>query len=354
MKKVMLLTALFTLLLVMASCGRNQENNESAKVITGAGATFPQPFYNKIFKTYTKSVGKVLVTYGGIGSGGGIRSLKDKVVDFGATDAFLNDKKLASMPSEVLHIPTCLGAVVIAYNLPGKPKLKLNQTLLEDIFMGKITNWNDKAIAKINRSVKLPDLKITFVHRSDGSGTTFIFSDYMSKISTKWKQVIGSGKSLKWLCGIGAKGNPGVAGTISQTDGAIGYIGSEYAFAQGIPFAQIQNKSGNFIEPTVESVSASATGTIPDDTRVTLTNTGAENGYPITSFTWLIFYKDQYYNNRSHDQALQTVKLLNWILEDNAQKVTKKVHYAPLPKQAVAKAKTILKKVTYKGKAILK
>lgn len=355
MKKFQLLFTAVIAVALMASCGNagkdKTASNKKAKTITGAGATFPQPFYNKIFKSYTKEKG-LLVTYGGIGSGGGIRSLKDKIVDFGASDAFLNDKKLADMPAEVLHVPTCLGAVVAAYNLPGKPELKFTPELMEAVFMGKINKWNDAKIAAVNPDVELPDMEITVVYRSDGSGTTFIFSDYMSKVSAEWKEQIGAGKALKWPVGIGAKGNPGVAGTISQTEGAIGYIGSEYAFAMGIPIASIQNKSGNFILPSVESVSASAKGEMPADTRVSLTNTDAADGYPISSFTWLILYKEQNYNDRSADQAAQTIKLIEWVVSPEAQKETTKVHYAPLPEAAVAKAKAVLGKVTYKGKAL--
>lgn len=352
MKKFQLLLTAIIAVALMAGCGGagkdKAKSNKKAKTITGAGATFPQPFYNKIFKSYTKEQG-LLVTYGGIGSGGGIRSLKDEIVDFGASDAFLSDKKLANMPGEVLHIPTCLGAVVAAYNLPGKPELKFTPELMEGVFMGKITKWNDAKIAAVNPDVKLPDLEITVVYRSDGSGTTFIFSDYMSKVSADWNEKIGKGKALQWPVGIGAKGNPGVAGTISQTKGAIGYIGSEYAFAQGIPVASIQNMAGNFISPSVESVSASAKGEMPDDTRVSLTNTDAADGYPISSFTWLIIYKEQNYSNRSLDQAVQTVKLIDWVVSGYAQKETTKVHYAPLPETAVAKAKAVLNKVTYNG-----
>lgn len=355
MKKLQPLLIALVAIALMTSCGNKGKekanSNEQAKAITGAGATFPQPFYNKIFKSYTEEKG-LLVTYGGIGSGGGIRSLKDKIVDFGATDAFLSDDKLAEMPGEVLHIPTCLGAVVAAYNLPGKPELKFTPELMEGVFMGKITNWNDAKIAAVNPDIKLPDLAITVVYRSDGSGTTFIFSDYMSKVSAEWKEKIGTGKSLQWPAGIGAKGNPGVAGTISQTEGAIGYIGSEYAFSQDISFASIQNKAGNFISPSVESVSASAKGEMPEDTRVSLTNTDAADGYPISSFTWLIIYREQNYNNRNHDQAVQTLKLIDWVVSEEAQKETSKVHYAPLPEAAVAKAKAVLSKVTFNGKSL--
>jgi len=354
MKKTQLLLVAILSIALMTACGdsnKKQNKKGTATALTGAGATFPQPFYNTIFKTYTKSKG-LLVTYGGIGSGGGIRSLKDKIVDFGATDAFLSDKKLAEMPGDVLHIPTCLGAVVAAYNLPGKPELKFTPELMEGVFMGKITKWNDSRIAKINPDVKLPDLAITVVYRSDGSGTTFIFSDYMSKVSPEWKEKIGAGKSLKWPVGLAAKGNPGVAGTIGSTEGAIGYIGSEYAFAQGIPIASIQNQSGNFIKPSVESVSAAAAGKIPNDTRVTLTNTTAVDGYPISSFTWLILYKEQAYNGRSKDQAMQTKLLLKWVIGQEAQMKTSKVNYAPLPEKAVVKANKILDLITYNGRGL--
>ena len=355
MKKIQLLLTAVIAVALMAGCGgsgkEKAKSTKKAKAITGAGATFPQPFYNKIFKNYTSEQG-LLVTYGGIGSGGGIRSLKDKIVDFGASDAFLSDKKLADMPGEVLHIPTCLGAVVAAYNLPGKPELKFTPELMEGVFMGKITKWNDAKIAAVNPDVELPDLEITVVYRSDGSGTTFIFSDYMSKVSADWKEKIGAGKALLWPVGIGAKGNPGVAGTISQTVGAIGYIGSEYAFAQNIPVASLQNLAGNFIKPSVESVSASAKGEMPADTRVSLTNTDAADGYPISSFTWLIIYKEQNYNNRSLDQAVQTIKLIEWVIGSDAQKETTKVHYAPLPEAAAAKAKAVLSSVTYNGKSL--
>ncbi|PKQ60472.1 phosphate ABC transporter substrate-binding protein PstS [Labilibaculum filiforme] len=354
MKKFQLLLTALIAIALMTSCGgsgKEKASTEKAEAITGAGATFPQPFYNKIFKNYS-SEKDLIVTYGGIGSGGGIRSLKDEIVDFGASDAFLTDAKLAEMPSEVLHIPTCLGAVVAAYNLPEKPELKFTAELMEGIFMGKITNWSDVRIAAVNPGINLPDLAITVVYRSDGSGTTFIFSDYMSKVSTDWKENIGTGKALQWPVGIGAKGNPGVAGTIGQTLGAIGYIGSEYAFAQGIPVASIQNLAGNFIHPSVESVSAAAKGEMPDDTRVSLTNTDASDGYPISSFTWLIIYKEQNYKNRSFDQAVQTIKLIDWAISADAQKETTKVHYAPLPESAVTKAKAVLSKVTYNGKAL--
>lgn len=349
-------------IIVFALSGCNSSSNKKGDeksasnkkiTLTAAGATFPMPYYNMVFKAYSTESGTIL-TYGGIGSGGGIRSLTDKVVDFGATDAFLNDEKLAAMPAEVVHIPTVLGAVVIAYNLPGVDGLKLSNELLEKIFMGEITKWNAPEIKANNSGVALPDKEITFIHRSDGSGTTFIFSDYMTKISSKWADKVGAGKSLMWPVGMGAKGNPGVAGTIKQTEGAIGYIGSEYAFAQKIQTAKVQNSSGNYIEPSIASVSAAAKSEIPADTRIMLTNSDDPAAYPISGFTWIILYKEQNYNGRSKEQALGTLSFLDWLVSADAQGQAEKVHYAPLPAAAAEKAKTILRSVTFDGTPLLK
>lgn len=331
------------------------ESSSSADKIslTAAGATFPQPYYNLLFKKYSEAKG-VEISYGGIGSGGGIKSLTDKVVDFGATDGFLDDKQMAGMPAPIVHIPTCLGAVVIVYNLPGIDKLNLSNELLEKIFLGEITKWNDAKIAANNPGVKLPTTSILFVHRSDGSGTTQIFSDYMSKISKNWADKIGTGKSLNWPVGMGAKGNPGVAGTVSQTVGAIGYVGSEYAFAQKIQMAKVQNSKGQYVLPTMASVSAAAKGNIPADTRIMLTNSSDAESYPISGFTWIILYKEQAYNGRTLAQAEATLKLLDWVVSAEAQADAPSVNYAPLTKDAAAKAKVILRSVTYNGKPLLK
>jgi phosphate transport system substrate-binding protein len=253
-----------------------------------------------------------------------------------------------------VHIPTCIGAVVIAYNLPGVDELKLSNENLQDIFMGTITNWNDSRIQSTNPGVTLPDQAITVVERSDGSGTTYIFSDFMSKISTRWETTVGRGKSLQWPVGIGAKGNPGVAGTIKQTPGSVGYIGSEFAFAQKIPYAQIENSAGNYVLPSLASISAAAQGEMPADTKVMLTCSSDPGAYPISGFTWLILYKEQNYNNRSLAQAEGTVKYLSWIIEKDAQALAQQVNYAPLPAATVARAKEILKTVVYDGKPVLK
>lgn len=342
---------------VLQSCGNKSNKKETAQpasniTLTAAGATFPMPYYNMVFSQYTKASG-TQITYGGIGSGGGIRSLTDKVVDFGATDAYLEDAQMSEMPAEIVHIPTVLGAVVIAYNLAGVDGLKLSNELLEKIFLGEITKWNDQKIKSNNPGLNLPDLAITVIVRSDGSGTTHIFSDYMTKISSKWAEKVGTGKSLQWPVGMGAKGNPGVAGTISQTQGAIGYIGSEYAFAMKIQTAELQNSAGNYVLPTIETVSAAAQGEIPADARIMLTNSSDPGAYPISGFTWIILYKEQNYNNRTKEQALATVSMLDWLVSQEAQGEAEKVHYSPLPAGAAEKAKAILRTVTYDGQPLL-
>lgn len=353
MKKQVLLV-MVTIAIIAASCGGNGQKSSKMKQVTlsAAGATFPQPFYNLAFKKYNEEGGPV-INYGGIGSGGGIKSLRDQIVDFGATDAYLSDSELAEMPSDVIHIPTCIGAVVIAYNLPGVEGLKLTPELLEGIFLGTITKWNDSRIADINQGLNLPDMNITVVYRSDGSGTTYIFSDYMSKVSTRWMESLGTGKSLNWPSGIGAKGNPGVAGTISQSEGTIGYIGFEYAIAQKIPMASLMNSSGNFIEPSLSSFTAAATVDIPADTRIMITNAPGADAYPITSFTWIILYKEQAYSGRSQALATATVKTIEWLIGENAQAIASSVNYGPLPEKAEEQASLLLKTVTYEGKPVL-
>lgn len=348
MKKILLIG----LTVALAACGGTKKQGGASDItLAGAGATFPQPYYDVAFKTYQDSTGTT-VTYGGIGSGGGIRSLKDKIVDFGATDAFLSDKELSQMPAPVVHIPTCMGAVVMAYNLPGVNNLKLTGEIVADIYLGKITKWNDSRIAAINVGAKLPAEDIYPVYRSDGSGTTFVFSDYLTKVSPEFNSKVGRDKSLKWPAGIAAKGNPGVAGIISQTKGSLGYIGSEYSFALKIPVAQLQNKAGNFITPDTQSISAAASGELPADTRTMITDSDAPGAYPIACFTWIIIYKDQNYNGRSEAQANATVGLLGWMTDPEAQALTEKVHYSPLPASAIENAKAILKSVTYGDRQI--
>lgn len=349
-----LFTVLLASTLVLFSCSSGSKEGKSGGSVnlTAAGATFPLPFYNLAIKNYSTKTG-ASITYGGIGSGGGITSLKDRVVDFGATDAFLSESQEAEMPEAIVHIPTCIGAVVIAYNMEGVEGLKLSNKNLEDIFLGKVTNWNDVKIAATNPGLSLPDMAITVVQRSDGSGTTYIFSDFMSKISPEWETKVGRGKALNWPTGIGAKGNPGVAGTIKETKGAIGYVGSEFAFAQKLQFAQVENSAGNYISPSLESISASANGEIPADTKVMLTCSDDPAAYPISGFTWIILYKEQNYNNRSQSIAESTVNFLSWLIEKDAQALAQQVNYAMLPAKTVEQAKVILQSVTYDGKPLI-
>ncbi|MCL1942270.1 MAG: phosphate ABC transporter substrate-binding protein PstS [Candidatus Azobacteroides sp.] len=338
--------------LLFAGCKQGSESSEKVD-LSGAGATFPQPYYTIVFKNYTEKTGNN-VNYGGIGSGGGIRSLKDKTVDFGASDAYLSDNELKDMGADVVHIPTCMGAVVLSYNLKDVKELKLTGQLIADIYLGKITKWNDSRIKAINPDVNLPNKTITPVYRSDGSGTTFVFTDYLTKADSTWAVAMGREKSLKWPVGIAAKGNPGVAGAVAQTDGAIGYVGSEYALAMNTPSALLQNKAGSFVGADTESISAAADADLPSDMRTMITDSPEAKAYPISCFTWIIVYKDQAYNNRSKAQAEATVGLLNYITDPDGQNVAAKVHYAPLPEKASVNTKIIIKSITYNGEPILK
>ncbi len=318
--------------------------------LTGAGATFPYPLYNRMFEDYHQQTG-VRVNYQGIGSGGGIRQLFSKTVDFGGTDAIVGPDRMAEADGEIIHIPICLGAVVVTYNIPGNPTLKMTSDIITDIYLGKITLWSDDRIKSLNPGVNLPDLNIAVVRRSDGSGTTSIFSNYLSKVSSEWKEKVGEGTSLNWPIGLGARGNPGVAGMVQQLPGSIGYVELIYAMSNNLPYAHIQNKSGNYIEPTINSVSLSANVTLPDDTMVSLTNTDAAQGYPISGFTWIILYKEQNYGRRSREQALETKKLLEWMIGDG-QKHAEPLHYAPLSTEAVKKAQALLKSITFDGRKL--
>ena len=337
--------------LAMVSCGGGANGARKAQELSGAGATFPLPFYNVVFEQFAEVNGDA-VAYGGIGSGGGVRNLRDKIVDFAGSDAFLSEKEMADMPS-VIHVPTCMGAVVLAYNLEGVNELNLSGEVIANIFAGEIKMWNDDRIAALNPGAALPAEAIIPVFRSDGSGTTFVFTDYLTKVSPMWKEKFGAGKSVNFPSGQAAKGNPGVAGVIKQTKNAIGYVGSEYAFAQKIPYATLQNQRGEFVAPTAASISAAASGTIPADTRCSITNADAAGAYPISTFTWMIIYKEQNYSNRSKDQAIATLDLLQYILSDEAQNITSEVHYAPLPAKAKELSIANLKTVTYDGETIL-
>lgn len=342
MKKLLL----FLTAAIFCACGGGNKPASVKINLSGAGATFPQPFYNVVFKSFTDKTGNP-VNYGGVGSGGGIRSLKDKTVDFGASDAYLSDSELADMGADVVHIPTCMGAVVLSYNLKGVDSLRLTGDLIADIYLGKITKWNDAKIKAVNPNISLPDKTITPVYRSDGSGTTFVFTDYLTKVSPEWATKMGAGKSLNWSVGIASKGNPGVAGSVSQTDGAIGYIGTEYALALNIPMASLQNSAGNFVKVTTESISASANVELPADMRIMVTNPSQNDAYPISCFTYIIVYKKQSYNDRTKQQADALIDLLNYVLSPEGQAVAEKLYYAPLPAKALANAKTIVNSIEH-------
>ncbi len=351
MKKMISMMAV-AIAAVLVSCGNKTNGERENLELTGAGATFPQPFYNAVFDRYAETVGD-RISYGGVGSGTGVRNLRDEIVDFAGSDAFLSDEEMKEM-KPVVHVPTCMGAVVLAYNLEGVEKLNLSGELIADIFAGKVTKWNDERIVAMNKDEKLPDAAIIPAHRSDGSGTTFVFTDYLCKVSKEWAEKYGSGKSVNFPVGQAGKGNPGVASIVAQTKNAIGYVGSEYAFAQHIAYANVQNKCGELVEPTAESISASASGDIPADTRTSITDSDAKGAYPISCFTWLIIYKEQHYAERSKEQAQGTLDLLRYIISEDAQKMTSEVHYAPLPEKAKELSLKNLETVTYDGKPFSK
>lgn len=326
--------------------------NSDDKTLLGAGSTFVYPLFSKQFSEYNKLTG-LKINYQSIGSGGGILQLTNKTVDFGDSDAPLTEEQAQKMGVAVLHIPMCSGAVVVSYNLPEvKDTLKLNPEVLADIFLGKITKWNDPKISAINPGVQLPSTPIVIAHRSDGSGTTNIFTDYLSKISDEWKSKVGKGTSVNWPQGIGGKGNEGVAGLIKQTPGGIGYIELAYAVQNKMSFAKIQNKLGNYITPNIASTSAASDVQLPADSKIFLGNTDAANGYSISGFTWALIYQEQNYNNRAQSRAQDLVKLLWWNIHDG-QKYCEGLNYAPLSSAAVTVAENILKSATYNGKPLM-
>jgi phosphate transport system substrate-binding protein len=295
--------------------------------INGAGATFPYPIYSKWFDEYAKVDPSVRFNYQSIGSGGGQKQITAQTVDFGASDGPMTDENLAKAPGKILHIPTVAGADVVAYNLPGNPALKLDADTIAGIFLGNIKKWNDSKIAATNPGVKLPDEEIIVVHRSDGSGTTYIWTDYLSKISPEWKQKVGTNTSVNWPVGIGGKGNEGVAGQIKQTHGALGYVELIYAIQNKMPYADVKNVAGNFVKPSLESITAAmATAQIPDDFRFSITNAPDKDSYPIAGATWLLVYEQQ----KDPAKGKKIVEFLRWALT-KGEEMAKQLDYAPLP-----------------------
>jgi phosphate transport system substrate-binding protein len=322
------------------------------KTILGAGSSFINPLFSKMFADYHDKTG-IQVNYQSIGSGGGILQLTNKTVDFGASDAPLNDEQTGKIGVPALHITQASGAVVITYNLPGENNLlNLTPGVIAEIFLGNIKTWNDPKIASLNKGVNIPALPILIAHRSDGSGTTNIFTNYLSKVSPDWKSKVGTGSAVNWPTGLGGKGSEGVAGLVKQTPGAIGYVELIYALQNKMDFAKVQNKKGKFIVPSIESVTAAGNIKLPDDSKVFITDTDAPDGYPIAGFTWVIIYKEQNYSGRSKERANQLLKLLWWNIHDG-QKYATPLNYAPLSKEALKVAEKILKSATYGGKTIL-
>jgi phosphate transport system substrate-binding protein len=296
-------------------------------MINGAGATFPYPIYSKWFDEYAKVDPSVRFNYQSIGSGGGQKQILAQTVDFGASDGPMSDDNLSKAPGKILHIPTVAGAVVLTYNLAGNPSLKLDGDTVAGIYLGQIKKWNDPKIAALNPGAKLPDQEIVVVHRSDGSGTTFIFTDYLSKVSGEWKQKAGNNTSVNWPAGIGGKGNEGVSGQVKQTPGAIGYVELIYALQNKMPYADVKNASGQFIKPTIESVTAAlGTANIPDDFRFSMTNAPGNDAYPIAGATWLLVYEQQ----KDPAKGKKLVEFLKWAVT-KGEGMAKDLNYAPLP-----------------------
>ena len=328
---------------LVGACGGAADSTDATGPlqINGAGATFPYPIYSKWFAEYDAHQPDVRINYQSIGSGGGIRQLSSQTVFFGATDSPMTDEQLADAADPVLHFPTVLGAVVPVYNVPGvEDELRFSGPLLAEIILGQVTSWNDPAIVALNPGVALPETDITVVHRSDGSGTTFIFLDFLSKVSPEFATTVGAGTSVNWPVGVGGKGNEGVAGLVKLTPGAIGYVELIYALQSAIPYGAVQNVEGEFVVASIESVTAAAAGAaadMPDDFRVSITNAPGGGSYPISSFTWLLLYENP--DDTLRGQAM--VEFLSWALTDG-QRFATELGYAPLPPEVVAREQAVL------------
>lgn len=340
------LCMVFVLVAALAGMSSAQTN------LNGAGATFPNPIYQKWFSEYHNTNKNVQINYQSIGSGGGIQQLTAGTVDFGASDGPMTDDQLSKVQGKVFHIPTVLGAVVPTYNIQGvSGELKFSPDVLADIYLGNIKKWNDPRIAKANPGVKFPDEDIAVIHRSDGSGTTYIFTDFLSKVSPAWKDKVGKNTSVNWPVGLGGKGNEGVSGMVKQTEGSIGYVELIYALSNTMPVGSVQNAAGTFVKATLQSVTEAAGSVkeMPDDFRVSITNAPGKNAYPISSFTWLLVPAE--WSDATKEKAF--VDFLNWMV-DKGQGMTEQLSYAPLPKNVAAKVKARIKEVKAKGQTARK
>ncbi|HEX5003788.1 MAG TPA: phosphate ABC transporter substrate-binding protein PstS [Gemmatimonadales bacterium] len=323
-----------------------------AQSLTGAGATFPNPIYTKWFDAYNKATG-VQINYQSIGSGGGIRQFTEGTVDFGASDGPMSPAQMEAVNNNVLHIPTVIGAVVLTYNLPslGTTQLQLDGATIADIFLGRITKWNDARIAAMNAGVALPNTDIIVVHRSDGSGTSYIFTDYLTKVSREWKDKVNYATSVKWPVGLGGKGNEGVTQQVKQLEGSIGYVELIYALSNQLPYAKLKNSAGNFVVPSLASATAAAASAKfakDTDFRVSITNAPGADTYPISSFTWLLVHTD----SKDAAKAKLLRDFLNWMVTPEAQGMAGQLQYAPLPAEVVALVKPRIAGLKANGKAI--
>lgn len=347
--------------LLLVACGNKEQPSPAAGEegktappknvsIQGAGATFPYPLYSKWMSEYNKLNPAVRINYQSIGSGGGIRQIVKQTVDFGASDAPMKDEDAKDAPGPIHHIPTTIGAVVVAYNIPGVTQsLKLDADVVADIFLGKISKWNDARITATNEGVSLPDKEIAVVHRSDGSGTTSVFTDYLANVSSEWKEKVGAGKAVKWPTGLGAKGNEGVTGQVKTTPGAVGYIELAYATQNKFTYASIKNKAGTYSEPKIAAITAAGAGvTMPDELHVSLANPDGADAYPISAYTYILVYEDM----KDPAKAEAVAKFLWWAIHDG-QKFAEELHYAPLPEPVVKKVEARLKGLKSGGKVLL-
>lgn len=338
--KAVLTTAAF----VLAFC--LQAEAQDKILINGAGATFPAPIYTKWFQDFNKSNPKVEINYQSIGSGGGIKQLTAKTVDFGASDAPMKDSEIQAAGGNVIHIPTVLGAVAVTYNVPNlKKPINLDGEAIAALFSGKIMKWNDPKIAALNAGVTLPDTSVVPVYRSDSSGTTAVFTEYLAKVSPEWKSKVGEGKSVKWPAGLGGKGNEGVTGQVKNTPGSVGYVELAFAMAEKLPTAMVKNKAGAFVAADIKSVTAAAAGAskaMPEDFRVSITDADGKDAYPIAAYTYLLVYKDM-----PGAKGQEFVKFLGWAM-DAGQKQAQALQYAPLPAPVIAKVKEKIKTISTK------
>ena len=340
-----------TALLALAPGCKRGEHGSGSVTLNGAGATFPYPLYSKWVSEYQRIAPGVLINYQSIGSGGGIRQISEHTVDFGASDAPLTDAQLGKTPT-LVHIPTTLGAVVVTYNLPqAPPDVRLSSDVLAELFLGEIKLWNDPKLTSLNPSLHLPAAPVAIVHRSDGSGTTAVFTDYLSKVNSAWRDRVGKGTSVSWPAGIGAKGNEGVTGQVKTTPGAIGYVELAYALENGLPTARIRNSSGQFIKPSIQGITAAAASVsdrMPPDLRVSIVDPPGASAYPIASFTYILVYRDTPDRARAEPLA----RFLWWALHDG-QKYAAPLHYAPLPSTVVASVEAKLRGLLSHGRPLL-